>query len=214
MENKNHPSETLPIDNSCQTGLPLFSGGVFYMEEEIWRDIPNYEGMYQVSSLGRIMSIPRVVPCNTGTNVTTRRILKPSTNRFGYQFVAISKCGVLKTFKLHRLVAVSFFENVENSIKCQVNHINGDKTDNRLVNLEIVSPRENVAAYHLLKNKDKKYTGVSKRKDCDKWLAKATIGKKQYYLGLHNTEEDAYTAYKLFLKNISEEQFQKNLSSF
>lgn len=214
MRNKNHPSETLPIDNSCQTGLPLFSGGVFIMENEIWKDIPNYNGMYQVSSLGRVMSSPRIVVSNKGKRIVPHRILKAATNRSGYLLVVLSKKGISKTIKVHRLVAIAFLNNKENDINYQVNHINCNKADNRLINLEIVSSRENVSAYYLLQDPNKRYIGVSKRSDCNRWLAKATVGKKQYYLGLYKTEEEAAVAYATFLKNITEDDFMKNLSNF
>lgn len=102
------------------------------MTEEIWRDIKDYEGLYMVSSLGRIK------------NVLTRngKILKQSYTPSGYLSVGLNKNGKRKTFRVNRIVAISFINNDDN-LKTQVNHINEIKDDNRVSNLEWVTPKEN-----------------------------------------------------------------------
>lgn len=99
---------------------------------EEWRDVPGYEGRYQASSLGRILSFAKQAPL----------ILKPKTSRDHYFRVILKVQGVQKTFLVHRLVLLTF--STPPSSRHQVNHINGDKSDNRLVNLEWVTPRENI----------------------------------------------------------------------
>lgn len=116
--------------------------------EEIWKDIPNYEGFYQISNLGRVKSLARVVvrksPNRKNTEqVVKERILKPYLI-LGYPAVmlAISRDGVIdKHKKIHRLVAESFIPRIEG--KPEVNHINGIKTDNRVENLEWCNLWEN-----------------------------------------------------------------------
>lgn len=97
--------------------------------EEIWKDIKEYEGLYQVSNLGRVK------------RVTTGRILKGSKDRGGYLVVNLSKNNSGSMKKIHRLVAQAFIPNPEN--KAEINHIDEDKTNNMLSNLDWMTRKEN-----------------------------------------------------------------------
>jgi hypothetical protein len=101
--------------------------------EEIWKTIENYEGLYQVSNLGRVKSLPR--------NTTRGKILANRIDKKGYHYVSLSKNGKEKPYSIHRLVALSFIENPEGKIT--VNHKNGIKADNNLLNLEWATRSEN-----------------------------------------------------------------------
>lgn len=98
------------------------------MVEEIWKDIleikglEGFEGLYQVSNLGRVKN-------------RKDKILKPDTDRYGYKIITLCKNGKHKKVKLHRLV-LKVFNQIEDDINYQVNHIDGDKTNNKLENLE------------------------------------------------------------------------------
>lgn len=96
---------------------------------EIWLDVPGYAGLYMVSNLGRVWSL------------TSGRVLRPWRHNAGYLSVTLfrDKKGAKKL--VHRLVADAFIPNPEG--KLQINHRNGDKTDNREVNLEWCDNREN-----------------------------------------------------------------------
>lgn len=98
--------------------------------EEIWKDIKEYEGLYQVSNLGRVK------------RVTTGRILKGRKNKAGYLLVGLCKSSVSSTKTLHRLVAQAFIPNPEN--KPEVNHIDENKTNNMVFNLEWMTTKENI----------------------------------------------------------------------
>jgi len=108
---------------------------------EVWKDIQEND-YYQVSNLGRVKSKERRVPhAKSGTVSVKERILKPAMDAKGYLRVALAKGRGLKTYKVHRLVADAFLENPEN--KPQVNHKDGDKENNEVVNLEWVTNQEN-----------------------------------------------------------------------
>ncbi len=105
--------------------------------EEQWRPVAGYEGIYEVSDLGRVR---RIVG---GSNVTyAGRILKDWRGTKGYRLVGLSRDGTTRTLKLYRLVALAFVGPCPAGH--QVNHIDGDKTNNRAENLEWATPSENV----------------------------------------------------------------------
>lgn len=108
------------------------------MEE--WRDIKDFENLYQVSNLGRIKSIQR--------NGTKGGIIAQFKTNNGYMKVNLHKNGNEYFMFVHRIVAVAFLPNQDN--KPQINHKNGKKHDNRLVNLEWSTSAENLE--HAIKN--------------------------------------------------------------
>ena len=101
--------------------------------QEIWKDIKDYEGLYQISNLGNVKSLIR-----SSTNAI---IMKPKLSTSGYYSVMLYKDGTHKTFYVHRLAALSFIPNPDN--KPQVNHKDGNKLNNTLENLEWVTISEN-----------------------------------------------------------------------
>ncbi len=101
------------------------------MEKEIWRDIPGYEGLYQISDLGRVFS-----------NITGK-IRKNVKSDHGYRAIQLSDSNHIKhRHYVHRLVASAFLP-IPNDRSTEVNHKNLNKSDNRAANLEWVTPREN-----------------------------------------------------------------------
>jgi len=106
---------------------------------EIWKDIPGYEGLYQVSNYGQVKSIRE--KDSLGRRRATR-ILKPQTNKKGYLHLALSKGDTYKHYLVHRLVAEAFIGERPND--CEVNHIDENKANNRADNLEYVTHTENV----------------------------------------------------------------------
>ena len=112
------------------------------LEKEIGKDIPNYEGLYQASNLGRIKSFDKVIAQkNNSTAIKKGRILKPSTSHSGYYQIVLSKQSIRKSYKVHRLIWLAFYGSIPEGY--EVNHINEIKTDNRLLNLNLMTHKEN-----------------------------------------------------------------------
>lgn len=108
-----------------------------------WKRIPGYEGIYSVSDTGCIKSHARQVSLGASgyTRQTKTRILKPSSNSSGYHFVCLYKNGSKKFKMIHQLVALVFIGPCPD--RCQINHKDGDKTNNTPGNLEYMTPGEN-----------------------------------------------------------------------
>lgn len=95
--------------------------------EEKWKDIEGYEGLYQISSMGRVKSLKR--------NNTKGKVLKMPLDKDGYCQVTLSKNNIRKTMRVHKLVALAFVDG-KTAEKNMVNHKNEIKDDNRVENLE------------------------------------------------------------------------------
>jgi|TARA_R110001592_G_scaffold154526_2_gene383560 hypothetical protein len=158
---------------------------------EIFKNIPNYEGVYEVSNKGRV-----------------KRILKDGKEKFnkltklnnGYLAVQLSLNNKGKIFQIHQLVAMAFLNHKPCGHKIVVDHINNNPLDNIVDNLQIVSHRENLT-------KDKKgysseYVGVTWHKVAKKWVSHLQFNGKKEYLGLFTDELDAAKAYKERLNKI------------
>jgi hypothetical protein len=155
--------------------------------EEIWKDIPEYECIYQVSNLGRVKSL-------SNNKTRKEKILKPSKNGSGYYQVVLNKNGKMKTITVHKLVAVTFLNHNPDGMKIVIDHINNVKTDNRLENLQLISARENCSKDKI--NGSSKYVGVYWNIRDNKWVAQITINNKRKNLGYFANQLLANEAYK------------------
>ena len=165
--------------------------------KEVFKDIPNYEGLYQISNLGRLKSL----------KFNKERILKPTLNGRGYYTVTLYKDFKKQVIYVHQLVCVTFLNHKMNGYELVVNHINLNKEDNRLENLELVTQRENANGKHI--KSSSKYVGVSWRKDNCKWESSIKIKDKKVHLGFFINEYDAHLAYQRKLKEILTNQIPK-----
>jgi len=162
-------------------------------QEEIWKDVPGYEGYYQVSNLGNVKSL----------KFSKEKLLIPCFNSVGYLTVNLYKNGDIKMFQIHQLVAIAFLNHIpDGTNKIVVDHINNIPTDNRLENLQLISNRENLSKDK--KNTSSKYTGVSWHKKNKKWLARIRINGNRKHLGYFINEIEASNAYQNTLKNLEE----------
>ena len=101
---------------------------------EIWKDIEGYEGLYKVSNLGRIKSLPKFHKTRYSGYMKKERILKPRFDTYGYLMVVLCKNKKEKNYLVHKLVANAFIPNTKN-YDC-INHKDEDKTNNCVDNLE------------------------------------------------------------------------------
>jgi len=169
---------------------------------EIWKDIENYEGVYKVSSLGRIKSLERKVKHSCGNyRMVKERILKATINPRGYLMVTLCKNGTQKKCLVHQLVAIGFLNHKPSGYDMVINHINFIKNDNRLINLEIVTARENSNRKHL--KSSSKYVGVRWRKERKKWISEIRIEGVKKHLGCFDCEYEAHLAYQNALSKIN-----------
>lgn len=123
---------------------------------EIWKDIPDYEGLYQISTLGRVKSLPKTYQHNlwNKTVYLKEKILKGSPDKDGYLRVGLTKQGIgLKTFKIHRLVCITFLPNPNNlpennhTIKEYKSSIEASKDVNKSASwIRNAARRENIKA--------------------------------------------------------------------
>lgn len=116
-----------------------------YYEDEIWKDIPNFEGIYMVSDRGRVRSLPRqCIDANTGkrNRNVAHKLLALHNDGHGYYQVHLDSIEGHRIAYIHRLVAEAFLPNPEN--KPEVNHRDGNKSHNYISNLEWVTKPENI----------------------------------------------------------------------
>lgn len=107
---------------------------------EKWKDVKGFEGIYQVSNLGRVKSLPRRVRVNRGGYWIKERVRKLGKTRGGYLFVPLIVDGKTVARRVNRLVAEAFVDGYDESK--EVHHINGDKTDNRAQNLVCLTSKD------------------------------------------------------------------------
>lgn len=170
-------------------------------EEEVFKDVPNYEGLYQVSNIGRVKSLSRVITKRNGVNSPVKgRFLKQGTGRDGYLLVILKNTGINKTFKIHQLVAICFLNHTPNGHKIIVDHKDNNRSNNNLSNLQLITQRENASKDQ--KGRASKYIGVDWKKDRRKWRASINIKGKQVHLGTFTTELEASKAYQIALNEV------------
>lgn len=110
---------------------------------EIWRSIPGFDGLYEISSFGRVKSLSHSIVTNNGRVRTfSERIMKQGKMTSGYNFVVLTKNKKSKNYSVHRLVAKTFIENTNDYM--DVNHKDGNKQNNCVENLEWCTRSENL----------------------------------------------------------------------
>lgn len=156
---------------------------------EVWKDVKGYEGIYQVSNVGNVKSFKH----------GKEKILTPSASK-GYLSVMLCKNGVKKNSRVNKIVWEAF--NYKTNLS--IDHINDNKLDNRIENLQAISHRENITkiGFSVTKknHKTSKYTGVCWDKSKNKWRCQIRINGKVKHLGLYINELEASNVYQKELK--------------
>lgn len=147
-------------------------------ENEIWKEVKDYEGVYYISNYGRIKT--------TNYGVLIR---KPTIQKNGYENVRLWKDGKCKFFLIHRMVYSHFIGTLDNNLV--IDHIDGDKTNNHYSNLQQITSRVNTNK--AISNKYMK--GVKKINNGGYYTACMNVKYKRYYLGCFKTIEEANEAY-------------------
>ncbi len=165
--------------------------------KEIWKNVKGYEGLYEVSNLGRVKSLAR--EDSIGRKIK-ERILKTPPDGSGYAQCNLCLEGKTRNFFIHKLVAMAFLDHKPDGMKIVVDHIDNNKSNNRLENLQLISQRQN-------SSKDKKggsseHIGVTWDKAKSKWMSRITIDGRLKYLGYFTNEIEASEAYQLALNKI------------
>jgi hypothetical protein len=151
------------------------------MKVELWMTIPECED-YKISSHGRVYSLKR------------NKELKSGLNNVGYYIIFLRINGKPKGFTIHRLVAMTFFE--EDITKKQIDHIDGDRKNNFFQNLRVCSNQQNNFNKGKNKNNQSGYKGVSWNNNRKKWCSQIKINGKTKHLGRFNDKNEAYEKYK------------------
>lgn len=160
--------------------------------KEIWKDIKGYDN-YKISSFGNVKSLNYM-------NTKTESILKIKLDKSGYYHVGLWKNGVPKTRTVHSLVAESFLNHTACGRKLVINHIDFNKLNNNVDNLEIVTMRENSNRKHI--KSSSVFVGVSWYKRYKKWMAQIVINKTRINLGYFTSEIEASNAYQNKLQQL------------
>lgn len=170
--------------------------------KEIWKDVPGYKGYYQVSNYGNVMSMTRIIEYSDGRLCKYYSKLKKQTlNSRGYYSVFLYGKYGHKNILVHQLVAMAFLGYIRNGKQdIVVDHIDNDKLNNKLDNLQLITNRQNLSKD---KKGSSKYTGVH---CCNKkygyYAASIKVNGVYEYLGMFKNEIDASNAYQKRLKEI------------
>lgn len=164
--------------------------------KELWKDVIGYEGLYQISDLGRVKSLKRRF-------VITDRILKNKIGSDGYEQVGLSKNGVAKTICIHKLVAIAFLSHTPCGMKLVVDHIDNNPLNNKLSNLQIISNRENT-------RKDSKSKGAYWHKGMKSWVSSIYMNGKLKHLGYFSTRQEALDKHKECFNTLSKGELYFN----
>lgn len=162
---------------------------------EIYKDILGYEGHYQISNFGNVKSF----------KMNRERFLSTSIdNTKGYYRICLYKKKKRKSYYIHQLVAIAFLNHIPNGNEQVVDHINNDRTNNMLSNLQIISNRENLSKDKWRHNPSSHYTGVSFHLIKKKWESRIAAHGTSHHLGSFKTETTAGLEYNKALEHLNE----------
>jgi len=180
-----------------------------YRTEEIWKDIPNYEGYYQASNLGRVRSLDRTVTYSDGRERFYKGKIIDGSVQKGYRQTTLRGDGIVRTLKFSQIIAMAFLGHEPNGHKLVVDHINGDKSDDRVENLRIVTQRANITTCFRSDRGSfsSGHVGVSWIERHSAWRSIIAHNGVAVRLGEYDTELEASNAYQSALSKIKDGSF-------
>lgn len=161
-------------------------------QQEIFKEIPNYDGIYEISNYGNVVCFRK----------SKKRFLSKRVGNGGYYRVTLHYQGNRKTYFIHQLVAMAFLDHKPDGNLLVVNHKDFNKLNNFIDNIEVVTNRENSNKKHLVSSS--KYVGVDFHKKSNKFRARIVYKNKLIHLGFFVNEVDASIAYENKLKEINQ----------
>ena len=191
-QGKSHPA--------LATNQLRYNIGENIMQSEIFKPIitqhEDYTGLYEVSNFGKIKSLARKIKGGRGGLKPVKELIKKShINKRGYFGVVLSKNGRKRTHEIHTLVWDAFGDKKRNGYILTIDHIDNNKLNNRIDNLQLLTNRENVSKGFM--SKDKKYPiGVCWDKSNNAFVSRIRIGKTRKFLGLFKTPKEASKSYQ------------------
>jgi len=164
--------------------------------EEIWKDVPGWEGLYIVSNIGNVKGLERKVWNGVGFFDLMPKTFSHYPDRRGYIKAQFTRNFTTRTYGIHQLVAMAFLGHDPEGCMV-VDHINGVPYDNRVENLRIVSHRFNVCVGYRKTDTTRKhqYMGISQASS-GRWVARITINRKTKHIGTFDTDKEAGEAYQ------------------
>lgn len=171
-------------------------------KEQVWKDVPGYEGLYQVNNKGQVKSMPRTVPCKRfGQKRLKGKMLSLILDDDRYLYIHLYKNNTQRKISCHLLVAMAFLGHLKPSRKMVVDHIDFNRQNNHVSNLRIVTQRENTNKKHL--KSASIHTGVHWHKIMQKWQATIFFEGKNRHIGTYKCETAAAVAYLSTLKKVN-----------
>jgi len=159
------------------------------MLTEQFKPIKGYEGLYEISNFGRVKSFHK-----------KPHLLSDRFDSSGYKQVLLCKEKIQKSFIVHLLVWDHFGDNLRNGLELQVDHIDNNKLNNKIDNLQLLTNRQNSTKQFLTIQKSSKFVGVCWDKSRNKWIVGIKINKKRINLGRFYDENEAAEVYQTALR--------------
>jgi len=163
-----------------------------------WKPIEGYVDYYEISNYGEVESLGREIEnagANGGKCFIKGRTMKIGRDLKGYNLVGLTRDGVRESKRVAHLVWDAFGDKPRDGHKLQVDHIDSDKNNNFIGNLQLLTNRENCAKGKLGHRKTSKYTGVHYNKNLGKWQTTIQVDGKSKHLGYFDSETRASKRY-------------------
>ena len=155
---------------------------------EIWKNLEFTNNEYLISSYGRVKSL----------KYNKEKILKPLYNAKGYERIDLRYNNKRKSISIHQLVAIAFLNHKPNGMNLIIDHIDGNIKNNNVNNLQIITNGENVRKQKKRKLSTSNFVGVSFCKLTNKWRSQIQINKQKKYLGVYDSQLEAFNAYEKY----------------